>query len=181
MHESDQSYRDRVAAMHRRLGISDSYESHCGLPVQLECRELADAGMDVFGRPALLQADTLLAWQKMKIEAAASGITLQLVSAFRSAEYQKGIFERKLDRGDKIKSILKVNAAPGFSEHHTGRAIDIGTPGVEHLTESFEHSTAYEWLSGHALQFGFILSFPRDNQAGILYEPWHWKYSGNHI
>ena len=88
------------------------------------------------------------------------------------------MLRRKLERGDSIEEILKVNAAPGFSEHHTGCALDITTSGYDALEESFEKSPAFDWLNGNASRFGFSLSFPRGNPAGIAYEPWHWKYSG---
>jgi D-alanyl-D-alanine carboxypeptidase len=78
-----------------------------------------------------------------------------------------------------LQEILKVNAAPGFSEHHSGRAIDIGTPGQPPAEESFEHTAAYAWLDAHAEQFGFRLSYPRGNSHGISYEPWHWYWIGH--
>lgn len=170
-------FRKRIAAIHAELGIAESYALDYGLPLQEECGQLADAGLDIFGRPARLQHDSLQAWLAMKQEAAAKGVVLHMVSAFRSADYQKGIFERKLARGDSIGDILRVNAAPGFSEHHTGQAIDIGTDGVGHLTEAFEQTQAFAWLMANAHEYGFSLSFPRNNTAGLLYEPWHWKFS----
>jgi D-alanyl-D-alanine carboxypeptidase len=68
-----------------------------------------------------------------------------------------------------------VNAAPGHSEHHTGRAVDIATPGSRPLTEEFEQTDAFRWLSSRAVEFGFSLTYPRDNPWGIAYEPWHWS------
>ena len=75
-----------------------------------------------------------------------------------------------------IAAILAVNAAPGYSEHHSGRALDIGTPGYAHLEIEFERSPAFAWLARHAANFGFHMSFPRDNAYGVQYEPWHWCY-----
>ena len=92
--------------------------------------------------------------------------------------YQLGIIERKRARGLTLDAILKVNAAPGFSEHHSGRALDIGTPGEPAAEESFEHTAAFAWLQQHAAAFGFRLSYPRDNPHGIVYEPWHWYFTG---
>ncbi len=87
---------------------------------------------------------------------------------------------KKLERGDTIENILKVNAAPGFSEHHTGCALDITTPGYDALKESFEKSPAFDWLTGNASRFGFSLSFPRGNAAGIAYEPGTGNTAENH-
>ena len=102
------------------------------------------------------------------------GIELQLVSAFRSASYQLEILRRKLDRGQSIDEILKVSAAPGYSEHHSGRVVDLTTPGYAALEEEFENSPAFAWLRRNASEHGFHLSYPRNNPHGIAYEPWHW-------
>ena len=67
-----------------------------------------------------------------------------------------------------------MNAAPGYSEHHTGCAVDIATPGSRPLTEEFEDSQAFRWLTDNAGKFGFSMSYPRNNPAGFIYEPWHW-------
>ena len=91
--------------------------------------------------------------------------------------YQCELIERKLAAGRSIDDILRVNAPPGYSEHHTGRALDLTTPGIEPLTMAFETTAAFSWLSRHAETFEFMLSYPRDNDAGIDYEPWHWAYS----
>ncbi len=101
-------------------------------------------------------------------------IELLLVSAFRSVDYQRSIFDRKLAQGVPLDDILRVNAAPGYSEHHTGRAVDIATRGCPPLTEAFETTDAFEWLTRNAGRFGFEMSYPRDNPYGIAYEPWHW-------
>jgi len=103
-------------------------------------------------------------------------VELQIVSAFRSIEYQLGILQRKLDRGQTIAQILRVSAAPGYSEHHSGRALDITTPGFAALEEEFENSPAFAWLKKNGRRFGFRLSYPRRNPHGIAYEPWHWCF-----
>ena len=116
------------------------------------------------------------AWRSMHQQAAGEGIELQAVSAFRSVDYQAGIVRRKLDKGLTMEEILAVTAAPGFSEHHTGRAIDITSPGFPVLEEEFEKSAAFEWLQLHAATFGFRMSFPRGNRHKVAYEPWHWAW-----
>ena len=113
-------------------------------------------------------------WQRLQLAAAAEGVALDAISGYRSHAYQLGIFERKRARGLAVADILQVNAAPGYSEHHSGFALDIGTPGEPPAEESFEHTAAFAWLQGNAGRFGFQLSYPRDNPHGIVYEPWHW-------
>ena len=107
-----------------------------------------------------------------------SGIQLLIVSGFRGIEYQAGLIRKKLEAGQRIDDILKVNAAPGFSEHHAGTAVDIATPGSRPLTEEFEDTNAFRWLESRAIEFGFSMTYPRNNPWGILYEPWHWSLKG---
>ena len=110
----------------------------------------------------------------MRTAAAHAGVELQVVSAFRSIEHQLGIVERKLARGQTIDEILRVSAAPGYSEHHSGRCVDLTTPGCARLEEIFEQTPAFGWLRRHAGEYGFELSYPRGNRHEIAHEPWHW-------
>jgi D-alanyl-D-alanine carboxypeptidase len=167
-----------IAQLHAELGIPETYARTCAMTFHEDCASLVDAGSDVFDREVLMAAPAYKAWLAMQAAASEDDIVLQIVSAFRSAQYQANLLRKKLERGDTIEDILKVNAAPGFSEHHTGCALDITTPGYDALEESFEKSPAFDWLKVNASRFGFGLSFPRGNAAGIAYEPWHWKYSG---
>lgn len=168
-----------IQAFHETLCISSTYSENCSLDFCPDCpqQDLVKTELDVFGRQPLLEKNTFSAWQAMQNSAAQEAIQLQIVSAFRSAEYQMALLQRKLERGETIKQILQVNAAPGFSEHHSGCAIDISTPGFEPLELEFDNSPAFTWLCQHAAKFGFSMSFPRNNTAGIAYEPWHWKYT----
>lgn len=115
----------------------------------------------------------------MVAAAAGDEIQLQLVSAYRSVDYQEGILRKKLEKGQAIDEILRISAAPGFSEHHSGRAVDVTTPGFPALEEAFEESEAFAWLIRHAGEFSFRLSYPRGNPHGVAYEPWHWAWWGD--
>jgi D-alanyl-D-alanine carboxypeptidase len=92
--------------------------------------------------------------------------------------YQADLIRKKLAAGQDIASILKVNAAPGFSEHHTGRAVDIATPGSRPLTDEFDGTRAFAWLQDHAQRHSFSMPYGRDNVYGFAYEPWHWSQLG---
>ncbi len=74
-----------------------------------------------------------------------------------------------------LDSILKENKLPGFSQHHSGNAIDIVSNSYK-LSIEFEKSTAYKWLLDNANQYGFHLPYTKNNQEGIIFEPWHWFY-----
>jgi D-alanyl-D-alanine carboxypeptidase len=110
----------------------------------------------------------------MRKAAKSDDVYLDAISGYRSCQYQKGIFDRKLARGQTIEQILAVNAAPGFSEHHSGRALDIGTRDEPAAEQSFENTAAFGWLIKNANNYGFTLSYPRNNRHAINYEPWHW-------
>jgi D-alanyl-D-alanine carboxypeptidase len=166
----------RIARLHQALGIPAAYPRLRGLPLQPEARGLVSVGPDIYQRDQRLLPPAAAAWRAMAAAAAADGVELQLVSAFRPVDYQAGILRRKLDQGQSIDEILRVSAAPGYSEHHSGRAVDLTTPGCAVLEEEFEHSAAYAWLGRRAAEFGFHLSYPRGNPHGVAYEPWHWAW-----
>jgi D-alanyl-D-alanine carboxypeptidase len=131
------------------------------------------------GRSFRLTVKTLKAWEKMKEAAKLDGIHLYLVSAFRSISRQSNIVENKEKKGISEEDIFRTNTPPGYSEHHTGRAIDINTKGLPPLERDFEESDAFHWLSLNASAFGYRLSYPKENKYGIAYEPWHWFYEEN--
>lgn len=144
------------------------------MPPFEEETQLVSVGLDALGRETFLSKATANAWLAMRHAAEQAGVGLLLISGFRSIARQTEIIQRKLAAGQELDAILRVNAYPGFSEHHTGRAIDLGSAGTEHLTEAFEATREFTWLADHASRFGFSLSYPRDNPQGIAYEPWHW-------
>lgn len=158
----------------RALGLDQDYGERTGLALVAEPARLELAGFDRYRRPLWLRAPAARAWARLRASAGAVGIRLEAISGYRSHAYQLGIFERKLARGLTVPEILAVNAAPGYSEHHGGLALDIGTPGEPPAEESFEATPAFAWLRARAGDFGFRLSYPRDNPHGIVYEPWHW-------
>ena len=165
--------------LHARLDALDidahAYATRTGLSEIPEPDWLAFAGFDRWRRPLWLSLPAARAWMAMRRAAGADGVTLQAISGYRSHDYQSGILERKLARGQALPEILRVNAAPGYSEHHGGHALDIGTPGEPPAEESFEHTAAFAWLRANAGAFGFAMSYPRNNPHGIVYEPWHWR------
>ncbi|MGH8034032.1 MAG: M15 family metallopeptidase, partial [Lysobacterales bacterium] len=164
----------QIRAMGEQLGIPADYGRRHRLALQTEARQLSSIGPDVFGREQFLAPRCAAAWFQMQAAANEAGVELQAVSAFRSVKYQQEIVQRKLDQGAPIEDILNVSAAPGYSEHHSGRALDITAPGFLPLEEEFENSAAFTWLKQNANLFGFRLSFPRRNRHGLAYEPWHW-------
>jgi len=161
------------------LGLDEAaYAARTGLALVAEPCTLAYAGRDRYRRPLWLRGVAARAWLAMQRAARAEGVALEAISGYRSHDYQLGIFRRKLARGQAVEEILRVNAAPGFSEHHGGLALDVSTPGEAAAEESFERTPAFGWLQSRAADFGFAMSYPRDNPHGIDYEPWHWRHAG---
>ena len=142
-----------------------------------EATELVSVGVDIYNREQKLAPAAAKSWQALRSTASQEGVAFLLVSAFRTLDYQKQIWQRKLAAGETVETIFQVNAPPGYSEHHTGRAVDITTPGCTPLTEAFEQTAAFAWLHQRASDFGFTMSYPRNNPFGIVYEPWHWAFS----
>lgn len=121
-------------------------------------------------------------FQAMVAAAEADGITLVPISGFRSLADQKHLFfEVKAERGQDTTQRAEVSAPPGYSEHHTGYAVDIGDgdrPDT-HVKTSFEETPAFQWLQANAAHYSFELSFPKNNPQGVAYEPWHWRFVGD--
>ena len=158
------------------LGVTPEMISTRGLQLCPEASELmlAETGDD--GREHLLQPQAAASWRVMKQAAAQAGVPMHLVSAFRSVGRQTEILRNKLAAGQSIEDALRWVAPPGYSEHHSGCAIDIGAAGQPALEEDFETTPAFEWLQRHAGAHGFRLSYPRSNTSGYGYEPWHWYF-----
>src|SRR5215813_10955414 len=109
---SSASYEQRVARHLADLGISASYGRERGMPLQAEAEDLVSVGEDIYGRERQLTPRAAARWAEILSAALRDGITLQLVSAFRSVEYQRGIFERKIAAGQSLEQILTVNVPP---------------------------------------------------------------------
>jgi D-alanyl-D-alanine carboxypeptidase len=129
-----------------------------------------------------LRADAAQALQAMQRDAAADGVELRVLSAFRSIALQQQIFfEVKSQRNQSALERAQVSAPPGYSEHSTGYAVDLGDgrrPDTN-LSPSFERTAAFAWLRAHANRYHFQLSFPAGNRQGVSYEPWHWRFEGS--
>ena len=122
--------------------------------------------------------DSLL---KMREEAKKDGIYLVFLSGYRSINLQNEIFySLKSIRNQEASERARVSAPPGYSEHSTGFAIDIGdaTRRETDFQTEFEKTDAFRWLIKNAAKFHFKLSFNKENKY-IDYEPWHWRYEGS--
>lgn len=158
------------------LGISPALLAERNLVLHQEAKVLVTAEMAPNGRLHVLTPAAAAAWQRMKAAAQAGGIDIHILSSFRSISRQAEIIAAKRKQGVSIEEVLRVLAPPGYSEHHTGRAVDISTGGIQVLQSEFERTTAFLWLCENAEKFGYAMSYPQGNASGYCYEPWHWCF-----
>lgn len=150
----------------------------------VEATRLAAAGeYRGSGRIVLLESGAAKAFHAMQAAAREADVGLVPISGFRTHRYQALLFERAVARHGSEQHASRWVAEPGRSEHHTGRALDVGDqahPGCD-VRLCFDQTPAYRWLDEHAGGFGFVLSFPRDLPEASTpgYEPWHWRYVGD--
>lgn len=161
-------YTRRVNALHRKLGVPRDYPQR-GMPFHREASDLVAVPCGIDGEHRWMTPATRSQWLALQAAAAADGITILVRAAFRSVDAQARLIREELSFGGDIDQLLTGIAAPGYSQHHTGRALDIERTGVD-----FENTPAFEWLCRNAAPYGFELSYPRGNPYGIMYEPWHW-------
>ena len=131
-----------------------------------------------YEREETLDYEATAAFAKMKADAAVEGVFLMPISGFRTYEHQAELFAKQIEKRGSEAAAAKLSAPPGHSEHHTGFAIDIAdvnSPDTD-IKYSFENTPAYSWLVGNARRYGFEQSFPKNNQQGVSFEPWHWRF-----
>lgn len=130
------------------------------------------------GRVVRLAGPAATAFQSMQKAAASEGVKLVPISGFRTRDYQAGLFERAVRRHGSEERAARWVAPPGYSEHHSGLALDVGDESRRECDVQlcFEKTPAYEWLQKNASRFGFELSFPRGRESRPAFEPWHWRY-----
>jgi len=164
-------YLRRVNAVNRKLHVPSNYLAR-GLPLHREAHELVAVPCGRDGKDRLMAPKAEKPWLALQSAASSDGVGLVVRHAFRSVHDQALLIRNRLRWGDStIEELLTWIAAPGFSEHHTGCALDF-----ENIPsgQAFENTRAFDWLSRNAGAFGFRLSYPQDNSYGMRFEPWHW-------
>lgn len=129
-----------------------------------------------------LRQEAAEGFAKMVEAARADGIRLQPLSGFRTEADQEYLFFKiKQERNQRPSERAAVSAPPGYSEHHTGYALDIGDPTRPgtNVSTTFEETPAFEWLEENASAYSFELSFGKDPGSEVSYEPWHWRFVGD--
>lgn len=144
--------------------------------------EAPSSALVAIGPGVQMQRDAAAALRDLQDAALADGVDIRVLSAFRPIALQKQIFfDVKSERNQSARERAQVSAPPGFSEHSTGYAVDLGDgrrPDAN-LSPRFEGTEAFAWLLDNANRFHFEMSFPRGNRQGVSYEPWHWRFEGS--
>ena len=128
------------------------------------------------------------ALNKMFDAAFEDGIELRLRTGFRSYGYQATLYNSYVKNNGQ-KEADTYSARPGFSEHQTGLACDLGGKSQNFaLSYDFGKTEEGRWVSEHAHEFGFVIRYTDGETVngkrepgkitGYVFEPWHVRYVG---
>ena len=116
---------------------------------------------------------------KMAKDAQASNYHIRAISTYRTIDYQTKLYTNYVKKdGEELADTY--SARPGYSEHHTGLAIDVDNETLSY--NNFENTKEFTWMMDNAYKYGFILRYPKDSTiTGYMYEPWHFRYVGINV
>jgi len=142
---------------------------------------VASYGPGEYQRFERLVPEAAFALMKLIYAARYEGVWIVPVSGFRNVADQEQLFEAQIQKLGSPEAAVKLSAPPGYSEHHTGYAVDLADGHVpkQDITYNFATTDTFKWLNLHAQEFGFELSFSENNVQGVSYEPWHWRFVGS--
>ena len=128
----------------------------------------------------MINKEAYNAFTIMKNDIEKEGLNIRIISAYRSYEYQDNLYNNYL-KNEKKEIVDTYSARAGYSEHHTGLAIDIDNIKLDF--NKFYLTKEFIWMQNNAYKYGFILRYPKDkeNITGYSYEPWHYRYVGKEI
>lgn len=164
-------YKNQILLVNKENGLESEYEPDNLVNVNTKTNQ-----------KILMKKEAAEKLQEMFKAAENDGIELVPVSAYRTYDYQKNVFDQSV-KSQGIEYTKRYVAVPGYSEHQTGLAIDVGSPEDTTLTDDFENTNAFIWLQKNMHDYGFILRYPKgkENITGYKYEPWHIRYVGKDV
>ena len=157
--------------------MSDGYLILCNKYHKLKTNYVPDlVSLDGYGG-GKMEKVAAKHFKEMCNAAKKDGISIYNVSGYRSYNTQKDLYNGYVSRNGKAKADT-FSARPGTSEHQTGLATDVNS-----VSDSFENTSAFKWLSKNAYKYGFILRYPKGKTeiTGYKYEPWHYRYVGSDV
>lgn len=126
-----------------------------------------------------LRQEAAQAAEEMFAAASVEGVGITALSGYRSYETQVGTYNSWVATYGQEQADV-ASARPGYSEHQTGLALDIGTGGACDVQVCFKDTDAARWSAAHAHEYGFVLRYPwwQHETTGYWYESWHFRYVG---
>ena len=102
---------------------------------------------------------------------------VEIMAGYRTYEYQQELYDEELESTGETSSTLV--ARPGYSEHHTGLAVDF-TTNINGTHKSYDGTGDYAWINENCYKYGFINRYPAGKEQLTLIdnEPWHFRYVG---
>lgn len=138
-----------------------------------------------------LRSDAARDLERLVAAAEAEGVWLYVVSATRTHDRQRAIWESKFDgsrtsgghnlaelfpdEGERCRALMRYSAPPGLSRHHWGTDVDLNSLTMAYW-ETAAGRTALDWLEANGGEYGYVMAYPPGRDAGPSYEPWHWSY-----
>lgn len=121
-----------------------------------------------------VQPEAMDAFYDMQAAAASEGISLWILSSYRSYDDQEVIYNRYVAQDGK-EAADTYSSRPGHSDHQTGYTFDLNS-----LEQDFQYDPAGQWLDKNCYKYGFIIRYPngKEGSTGYIYEPWHVRYIG---
>lgn len=121
-----------------------------------------------------VQPEAMDAFYDMQAAAASEGISLWILSSYRSYDDQEVIYNRYVSQ-DGRDAADTYSSRPGHSDHQTGYTFDLNS-----LEQDFQYDPAGQWLDKNCYKYGFIIRYPKgkESSTGYMYEPWHVRYIG---
>ncbi len=142
---------------------------------------IASYAQNEYQRFERLAPEAALALMKLIYAARDDGVWIVPVSGFRDLASQDKLFKKQIEKRGSVAEAAKLSAPPGYSEHHTGYALDLSDGNIpkKDITYELVNTPAFQWLIRRGKDFGFEMSFPENNPQGVSYEPWHWRFIGS--
>ena len=132
--------------------------------------------------PPLLRSEAAAAAERMFTAAAGEGVNINIKSSYRSYETQVSVYNGYV-AAKGVAAADSTSARPGFSEHQTGLAMDIGDANAGtacDFASCFAATGAAQWVAAHGADYGFVVRYlpGQESVTGYLAEPWHLRYLG---
>ena len=150
-----------------------------GLPSDYEPDNLVEIEPN-YGRSIYVRQDVYEAYKKMQDDANELGYYFTITSAYRSYDYQEGLYNKYLEEDEGgVEAVDTYSARPGHSEHQSGLCLDLSD--AEYGMDDFGYSESSKWVNENCYKYGFIIRYTqeKENITGYQAEPWQVRYVGS--